>query len=74
MAQEKFLQQWIDQGKREFTDPAQYNWCLEGAIDRRDKSLIIEIYDKDMVSWDEEDSLADEMDELVDAANDILYE
>lgn len=66
MTQDYYLQLWIDAGKQPISSPEDYLHCLEAAIDRKDVQLVHDLWDACMVSWEEEDSLADEH-ELVDA-------
>lgn len=68
-----FFEKWRMNGSHEITDPAEMNHCLNNAIDSKDKQAILDLYDADKCDWEEEDSLADEYDLIIDTANEILY-
>lgn len=68
------LENWKLNGKKDITDPAEMNHCLSEAIESKDKKTIIELYDADQCDWDNEDSLFDEYDLLVDMGNEIIFE
>lgn len=69
------LQTWINNGCLPIEYPNAYNLILQGAIDTKHKPYILEVYNNDNVDWSkpEYEHLAEEMDALVDIANDILY-
>ena len=70
--QNQILNEWVELGKPEFKDPAEFNQCLEAAIIERNVCLLKEITSLDRVDWEQEDSLADEVNELLDVAHRIV--
>ncbi len=58
-----------------FIDVTDYLNQLEKAINKRDKRTILDIYEHNIWNWDEiAGHLCDRYDQLVEQANEIVYE